>query len=184
MTLAGERIQALFSELMLEDQTTVPRFENVWHKAELCASQPIPKSARRWIRSLAHAVAAVVVIAGLSVIFWPAQQLNIPIQSFVNAPFVKSVPVIVVARKSTDGERKWIRVSHATNKNNARRREVLNKDALMMRSVAMISSWRSPTETLLESPASSVLKSGPKLNESVKELESFLPNNEVKELNQ
>jgi hypothetical protein len=170
MTLAGERIQALFSELTLEDQTTVPRFENVWRKAELCASRP----GQRSIRSLALAVAAVIAIAGLSVIFWPVPQQNIPVQSFVNASVFKSIPVIAVVRNSTDGPRKTIKVSRGTNKNNARKREVLNREALMLRDVAIISSWRSPTETLLESPASSVLRSGPKLNDSVKELESFL----------
>lgn len=174
MTLAGERIQALFSELTLEDQTTVPRFENMWQQAELCASQP----RRRSIRSLS--VAAVVVIAGLSMILWPSSQANLPIQSL--ASISESVPVTVVG-KSIDGPRKSIRVSRRTNRNSARRKEALNRQALMMRNVAIILNWRSPTETLLESPASSVLKSGPKLNESVKELESFLPNNEVKELN-
>jgi len=126
----------------------------------------------------------VVAIAGLPLIFRPASPENIPVQSVGNLAVLNSIPVIAVVRNSTDGPRKLIKVSRGTNKNSAHRREVLNKEALLMRNVAIISSWRSPTETLLESPACAVLKSVPKLNESVNALESFLPNNEVKELNQ
>ena len=39
-----------------------------------------------------------------------------------------------------------------------------------------ISSWQSPTETLLSSPNDDLLKSLPQLNENSTELKSFLPN--------
>jgi hypothetical protein len=45
-----------------------------------------------------------------------------------------------------------------------------------IRDVTAISSWQSPTATLLSSQNDALLNSLPQLNESVKELKSFLPN--------
>ncbi|HEX6729211.1 MAG TPA: hypothetical protein VF074_04330, partial [Pyrinomonadaceae bacterium] len=47
-----------------------------------------------------------------------------------------------------------------------------------------ISTWRSPTALFMDSPLDPVFKSLPNLNQSVKEMESFLPNNDVKESKQ
>ena len=57
---------------------------------------------------------------------------------------------------------------------------------LVARQAALLSSWRSPTETLMNSPAGMALYSLPQLNQSVNELKSFLPKNNVaiKESNQ
>jgi hypothetical protein len=179
MTLAGERIQALFSELTLEDQNIAPSFGNVWQRAELRAAD----SSRNSIRSLAVVAATVVVIAVLSLMMWTSSENNLPERSLVSVPLPEPAPVPAVVRKSTDATSKLSKVWRRTNRSSVRRREAFAREASMLRNAALMSSWRSPTETLLESPAGSVLKSVPKLNEAVKDLESFLPNNEVKELN-
>jgi hypothetical protein len=51
---------------------------------------------------------------------------------------------------------------------------------------AMLASWQSPTSKFLESPTGSVFNSLPQLNQSVKDLESFLPKvkESIKESNQ
>jgi len=55
-----------------------------------------------------------------------------------------------------------------------------------MSEVHLLSSWQSPTQSFMQAPSSVVFNSLPQLNQSAKDLESFLPkNNEVlKESNQ
>jgi hypothetical protein len=52
---------------------------------------------------------------------------------------------------------------------------VLARNAAI-REAKVISSWQSPTISLLRSPAGEVLTSLPQLTETVNELKSFLPN--------
>jgi hypothetical protein len=50
--------------------------------------------------------------------------------------------------------------------------------------LAMLSNWQSPTVSFLQFPVSPVFKSLPQLDQSARELESFLPDNDVKEFKQ
>jgi hypothetical protein len=54
--------------------------------------------------------------------------------------------------------------------------ELLAARRAEIRDATAISSWQSPTATLLSSQNDALLNSLPQLNESVKELKSFLPN--------
>jgi hypothetical protein len=50
---------------------------------------------------------------------------------------------------------------------------------------ALLSRWQSPTQNFMQSPSSVSFNSLPQLNQSAKDLESFLPKNEgIKESNQ
>jgi hypothetical protein len=53
---------------------------------------------------------------------------------------------------------------------------LLAQQRLEVREVAALSSWRSPTATLLSSQNDALLNSLPQLNENARELKSFLPN--------
>src|SRR5688572_1061179 len=65
MELVGDekRIQALFSELRLEDQHTARRFEKVWKCAEAAKPEPAPPSGR-----LIIVIASVLIVATVSAV--------------------------------------------------------------------------------------------------------------------
>jgi hypothetical protein len=58
----------------------------------------------------------------------------------------------------------------------ARRQADLNAGNAAIRETVSISSWQSPTATLMQSPADDVLTSLPQLDRSLTELKTFLPN--------
>jgi len=184
MELGGDekRIRALFSELSLEDRSCVPQFGPVWVRAQAEGS-----NARSFSRPIAVLVSVLVTAAACSFAIWAwYRSTSSQVPSIVNhQPPVPNTrgsssipqPVKVVAdsrpRKVRQGQRKLI----------ARQRPF---DRRITSDAALLSSWQSPTQALLESPTSLVLSSLPQLNQSATDLKSFLPkNNEViKESNQ
>lgn len=178
MELAGseKRIQALFSELSLEDQSSVPHFGSLWFRAQLVSE----KEPRRLGRPTAVLISIMVTAVACSFAVWSwyrltatptLHTLNRQQQGLVTeAPFksspVKLVPVL---------QRGRIQLSRQANI--ARQRQAERKIAYQ---AAMLSSWQSPTQFYIESPTDLALSSLPQLNQSVKDLESFLPkNNEI-----
>ena len=171
MQLAGpeKRIQALFSELSLEDRTHVPRFEQLWTRVEQIT--PTRGFRRAW------AVAIVVIAAASSFALWSRQSqtvlniapLDIPTPA---SPQLNQVASVVEPAKPHQPRKKRI----------VRQRQ---SDSVFSEA-ALLSSWRSPTESFMQSPSSVSLNSLPQLNQSAKDLESFLPkdNGQTKERNQ
>ena len=149
-----KRIQALFSELALEDRGRVPRFE------KLCTetTRPAPVFRRSWV-----VTAAVVVIVAGSFALWSRQSqtvLNIaPLE--IPAPASPQLASIVELPRSQQPHRK----------RTIRQRSVLSEAALLSR-------WQSPTQNFMQSPSSVSFNSLPQLNQSAKDLESFLPKKE------
>jgi len=183
MDLIGDekRIQALFSELSLEDQNSAPHFHKLWNRAE--ATKPVP--VRRFSRAAVVIASVVVTAAACALVAWSwymsTQQsltqdaINIPRQTL-------AIPVAPVPKpdKLASGS---LRPRRERQKTIARQRQT---ERALTRDAAMLSSWQSPTEKWMQSPTSFVLKQLPQLNQSVQELQQFLPkNNEaVKESNQ
>ena len=171
---AEKRIQALFSEQSLEELTHVPGFEKLW----TCAEVTRPAPARAYV-SLITVIATIVVVAiAMSLSLWSwsrsAVALNIAPQEIPD--FVLSRPpqvAIVIEPSKPLFQRQKTRVQ--------KRRSERNE----MSEVVLLSNWQSPTQSFMQAPAS-VFNSLPQLNQSAKDLESFLPkNNEVmKESNQ
>ena len=169
MELGGteKRIQALFSELSLEDRTHMPRFDRLWPRVEKTNA---PSFRTSW------AVAAVVVVIAAASLFalWSRQSetvLNIaPLE--VPTPVSPRVASIVEPAKPHQPRKKRI----------VRQRQ---PDSVISEA-ALLSSWQSPTQNFMQSPSSVSFNSLPQLNESAKELESFLPkdNGQIKERNQ
>ena len=168
---AEKRIQALFSELSLEDRTHVPGFEKLWTRAE--ATRP---PARAFSRSIA-VIAAIVVATAMSLSLWSWSRtsevaLNIAPQEIPDLALSRPPQVAIVVEPSKPlFQRQKTRVQK-------RRSE--------MSEVQLFSSWQSPTQSFMQAPTSVVFNSLPQLNQSAIDLESFLPkNNEVmKESNQ
>ena len=150
-----KRIQALFSELALEDRRRVPRFE------KLCTAttRPAPVFRPSW----AVTAAAVVIVAASSFALWsrqPQTVLNIgPLE--IPAPASPRLASTVQSPRSQPSHR-----------NRAiRQRSVLSEAALLSR-------WQSPTQNFMQPPSSVSFDSLPQLNQSAKDLESFLPKKE------
>ena len=156
MKLVGDqkRIQALFRELRLEDQQVVPGFERVWN----CAAGA--RSERRYVsRTSLVAFTAVLVVATVaSSLFWSTDRSpEIPKQDVVG--FTPQAISISINRN----DRKFV----SRKKTRLAAKPMINTVAL--------STWKSPTVILMESPAGSEINSVPQLNQAAKELQLFLP---------
>jgi hypothetical protein len=172
MDLAGEekRIRALFSELALEDQSVVPGFEQLWQQAATTKQQTVRS------RSLLL-IAAALVITTCSLALWSRYRAVGPSvsQSIMSASArtIFTAPLPPAHEESKVTPRK-----HGLPKHLARQTRT---DRSVIRDAVLLASWQSPTGSFLQSPAIPAFKSLPQLNQSVKELESFLPTNDAKE---
>ena len=169
MELRGDekRIQALFSELLLEDQSITPRFEQLWNSAQST------KAVRSFGR-LAVALASLLIIAAFaSLAVWS------------NYKSVTSVSSVAKIPETTKPEPKQeILVAGPKKSKPIKRRRKTERS--IAQETALLSSWQSPTEIFMTAPTALVLNSLPQLNQSANDLRQFLPkNNEVtKESNQ
>ncbi|SRR6266545_8160433 len=178
-----KKIRALFRELKLADERVAPEFIRVWNRAQATN----PGSPRVFKISFAMAM-ALSVIALSSFVLWSRnwQRSQQPGPSVATGPTTAdstagSTPApppatpgstkLVVAEppihvKSNRWDRKVVGRRHADlNAGNAATRETVS-----------MSSWQSPTVTLMQSPADDVLTSLPQLDRSLTELKTFLPN--------
>lgn len=165
MKFSGDekRIQALFSELSLENQTRTPRFERLWLRAEASAPAPAPL-VRRFVLV---AIMIIVVIGVVTARSWfnssPAQYAaNIPAQNIPTTSAPQVQQLVSAASKDVVRPRRF-----------ARRQT----ERAAIRQATMLSNWQSPTSILLNSPTVSVLGTLPELNQSARDLEQFLPKN-------
>ena len=152
-----KRIQALFSELSLEDQTRAPRFEKLW--------TPVNKTTP--VFRLAVTAAVVVIIGAISFALWSTKSesavniapLDLPTLA---SPQLNQFALVVESPRAQP---------HPRPKRITRQRQIITDAALLSR-------WQSPTQSFMESSSVPVFNSLPKLNQSAKELESFLPKKE------
>ena len=161
MELAGaeKKIQALYSEVSLADRSRMPQFEPLWTRAQ--ATRPAP----RFRLALALTTAVVMIAGAFSFALWSRYNsipsLNIaPVEVATAAlPQIGQLP-----RSPQPQASHQRRIFH--------RRPTANPD---IAEAALLSSWQSPTQSFLESPSSMTFSSLPQLNQSAKDLESFLP---------
>jgi len=165
MELGGDekRIQALFSELSFEDQISAPQFGRLWTRAQE------KKQSRGINRPVAVLVSLLVTAAACSLVVWTwyrsTETPNIAVQlpSTVEALYTPT-PVKIQPAKIESGRQKHI----------TRQRQV---DRSIATGAALLSSWQSPTQQFMASPTDLALGSLPSLNQSAKDLESFLSKN-------
>jgi hypothetical protein len=184
MELGGDekRIQALFSELSLEDQSSVPQFGRLWMRAHVMKDSNTGGLGT----PIAVLISVLVTAAACSLAIWtwyritPASGPNIVNQLpqgtiAETRPIVNPVKLVPVARPE--------RVHLPHHKTIARQRQA---DRTLTTEATLLSSWQSPTQSFMTSPTGLVLSTLPQLNQSVKDLESFLPkkNEIMKESNQ
>jgi hypothetical protein len=181
MELPGneKKIQTLFRELKLADERVAPEFKRVWNRAQA----PSPGLSRMVKISLAVATALFVITAS-SLVLWsqtwggsqppnpavaagPAAIGSMPVPPPSTTPLIRpAVAALPNRSKFNRQDRKLL----------ARRQTELAFRSAAIREALAISSWQSPTVTLLQSPADNVLTSLPQLDRSLNELKTFLPN--------
>ena len=168
MEFSGDekRIQALFSELSLENQTRTPRFEKLWLRAEANAPAPAPFVTR-------FVLVAMVVIFAMSFVAARSWLSTSPSQYAANIP-AQIIPATAEPRLQHS---ELSKVSKAVARPRRFARRQTERTAISQ--AAMLSNCQSPTNILLNSPTVSVLSSLPQLNQSARDLEQFLPKNEL-----
>lgn len=175
MELAGneKRIQALFSELSREDARVAPRFEKLWRAASVAEQLP-----RRFSKSLV--VVAATLMVAVTVLFVALSQRESSQDKWRDkAPIEKNAqnggPQTSPSKPQAlePGNKRRTR-SHSQRRRTLARRQ--QHERALERQAAMLANWRSPTQNFMTSPAGPLFTSLPQLNESVKDLQSFLPN--------
>jgi len=181
MELVGEekKIQALFSELRLADQVAAPSFAGVWNRAQLRTRTRLSP-----LNFSLAAAAFAVFVAVVALVLWSnsRQQTSPTNHTAAVTPAMPSVtpPLTTVPTQpkgiSDEEQRRAARNLLAARFAARQRAELLAARRAEIRDATAISSWQSPTATLLSSQNDALLNSLPQLNESAKELKSFLPN--------
>ena len=156
MELDGKRIQALFSELSLEDRTRVPRFEKLWTQST--------SPARGFRRSWAVTAAVVVIVAASSFAVWSRQSRTMLNIAPLEIPAPQLAKIVEPPLAQPPRQKRIIR-----------RRQTYS---VSLSEAALLSRWQSPTQSFMQSPSSVSFNSLPQLNQSAKDLESFLPKKE------
>lgn len=177
MELSGDekRIQALFSELSLEDQSVAPRFEKLWKSAEAVGRAPVP----RFTMSVAAITCALVIATAAAVLAWSRYK---PLQ----ARNATGLAPQTISTPSGHGPNKTETLAFAANPRRPRRARQKRSarqqqtDRAITQRAAMLASWQSPTRSFVEPPAGFALNSLPALDQSAKDLQLFLSaNNDV-----
>jgi|SRR5712692_8087919 len=189
MELVGEekKIQTLFSELRLADERTAPSFSATWNRAQARALRPRRAFNLSFVAATALLICALVSLAWWSRHWQRTQQPNVvAITASGVAPDLKPSDVVPASKESAAPNRsepkKPVTAAHRFEGSARLRAERLaarqeaNLLAAAKKQASAISSWQSPTATLLSSPNDDLLKSLPQLNESTNGLKSFLPN--------
>jgi hypothetical protein len=163
MELGGDekRIRALFSELSFEDQSRVPQFGHLWTRA-----QATKETSTRGIGRLVF-VSLLVTALACSLAVWAWYRST---QSPIPNIAIQLPPSVTVEAGHTAVQP--VKIEHQ--KHIARRRQV---DRSVATEAALLSSWQSPTQRFMSSPTDLTLDSLPQLNQSAKDLESFLSKN-------
>lgn len=178
MELGGDekRIQALFSELSFEEQSRVPQFGHLWTRAQVRKENTAGSLSRPVAVLVSLFVAAAA--CSLAVWTWYRSSQSSPPNIVIQLPQSSDAP-----DTPSRIELQPARVEPPRRKYTTRRRQV---DRRLATEAALLSSWQSPTQQFMTSPTTLALGSFPSLNQSIKDLESFLSKNDeiMKESNQ
>ena len=182
MQLAGDekKIQALFSELAREEAQAAPRFEKLWREVSLTQQAP------RLSRSLV--VFAATLLVAVAVLFAAWSNSKTPVEQNAQTAPPPPIPNQPSPQKP-EPDNKAAVVQRRTQSHSTRRRSLARhqrsdralEQRVLQQQAALLANWKSPTENFMTSPTLSGFNSLPQLNESVKDLQSFL---QTKESNQ
>jgi hypothetical protein len=180
MVSSGEekKIQTLFHELRLEDEQTAPRFAELLVREELRSTRTRTSLNFRFAAAVLIACLALFSLALLSR-HW---QHNPPSRTLLsNGPAEPAARQAQVADYPQPIPTSAPEHEHQVRKPRAarfgtRKYTTGSSGQPITRNVIAISRWQSPTAGLLHSQSDHLFKSLPQLNQTLRELESFLPN--------
>ena len=174
-----KKIRALFRDLKLGYELVAPEFNRMWNHAQSTNQ----RSPRIFKISLAMATALFVITLS-SLVLWSqnwrrSQQPNPGIASGPATPgstlaLQSATPKPALLGVVAPPNR--VKFKHRDLKVTARRIADPNATNAAIRGAVAISSWQSPTATLMQSPADQVLTSLPQFDRSLTNLKTFLPN--------
>lgn len=172
MDLAGDekRIQALFSELSRQDAQVAPDFAKLWRTAS------VAKAAPRFSKSLIAVAATVIVAVAVLLVTWSLKKSPVEQRAQIPTPQPIASPE---APQTVEPDQKV--VHRRTPSYSPRRRTLVRRqqrERLLAQQAALLANWKSPTEQYMTAPTRSAFGSLPQLNESAKELETFLSKKE------
>ena len=178
MELVGEekKIQALFSELKLEDGQAAPSFVAVLNRAQLKTIRP-----HRAFKLSFGAATALLVCALVSLALWTRYSQRPQKSAVATVPPISNASPGQVAKNPEP--KQWSNEEQRSSNSRSRGLKVAaRRQAILLaasrkaaREAKAIESWQSPTSALLSSSSGEVLTSLPQLNENANELKSFLP---------
>ena len=175
MKLVGDekRIQALFSELSLADRKHTPDFEELWRAGEVTGT--VSRSRRPII-----VIAAILFIALTGSVATWMRYASVQTPPERNAQELTPQAISTPAAPPDLEPEKVPDVNRRAQSHPKRQKSFVRQkrtEAALEQSAAMLASWQSPTGKFLESPTGPAFNSLPQLNQSIKDLESFLPKN-------
>jgi hypothetical protein len=180
MVSSGEerRIQTLFHELRLEDEQTAPRFTELLVREQFRNARAPTSLSFRFAAAMLITCLALFSLALLSRHWQSSQPSGTLLSSGATELAGGQVkvadnpqPIPLSAPEHEHHLRKSRAVRFAARKYTAR-----SSEQPISRDVIAISRWQSPTADLLHSQSDHLFKSLPQLNQTLRELESFLPN--------
>jgi hypothetical protein len=169
MELVGseKKLQALFRELKLADEVLTPDFCRVWSSAQ---TRPAPRAFKFSLALVTALILVTLVSLGLWSRPWQRSQPAAPIVAATSGSMpvtlIPTGPTVALGPKSDR-----VRRHRSDRKFSARR----SSAPAASPEAASISTWQSPTATLMKSPADDMLTSLPQLDSSLTELKTFLP---------
>ena len=169
-----KKIQALFSETSLYDRSTAPAFEKLWARAE--TGKPL---AKRSSSKLLLAVTTVLIAAVSAFSAWSWYRSTAATTqhdaSITPEPVVSPLPLEPAPQLAQNSKRTPVIRNRAVHQKRFTRATQLPHAAI--NEAALLSSWQSPTEALMQFSQTVDLSSLPQLNQSVEALKQFLPAN-------
>ncbi len=193
MELAGDekKIQALFSEAALQDQSAAPRFDELWLSATRKSLAPI-RGVSRPLLAIRKPLLAVTVVLLIAAAAWGAREWfwstrSTPQQLANVSPEPVSPGTTSTAFQAGQQKNHVAAALPVKSPPNRQHKHPIHQpERPALTEAALLSRWRSPTETFMTSPATVDFNSLPQLNQSAEELKQFLPRNteQTKESNQ
>jgi hypothetical protein len=178
MELAGEekQIRALFSELRFADEQAMPSFISTWHRAQSHSFRPQRAFNLSFVAAAALLVCALAGLAWWSRHWSQSTQPKVAIFSPPPVPSTTTTPTVPKSPEPKINADIHPRTKPHSVKSAARREsEQLALARADLRDAAAMSSWQSPTDSLMRSPGEQVLTTLPQLNDAATQLKSFLP---------
>jgi hypothetical protein len=170
MNLNGDekRIRQLFREMSLDDRRRAPEFASVLTAAQsgMARSQNPPRSLR-FVMTVA-VVCAVLLIA-MAVLLRRSTPQDPPIQASAPPAPTEEEPAVLPSLPDAPGPGLD---HHRSVKRGVRHRRPSTRIEIVMKSLF---AWRSPTASLLQTPNDELLRSLPRLGESLQTIKSYSP---------